>query len=86
MKIEFNHAGNGKTIPMILWPKDEDGDYCPLTVSNFVDSLYIPVKLIYLDGKYMYYIPNAVNNKDGNIELVLFEPKLDYLDGTEEIQ
>lgn len=77
MKVEFNHAGNGKTIPLIMWPKDENGDYTSLTVENFIENLYIPVKLVYLNGRYAYYIPNAINN-NGNIEMILFEPKLDY--------
>ena len=77
MKVEFNHAGNGKTIPMIMWPKDGD-KYCPLTTNNFINSLYIPVKTLYLNERYVYYIPNAINN-DGNIELILFEPKLDMI-------
>lgn len=81
MKVEFNHAGNGKTIPMIMWPK-KDGNYVPLTVDNFIDSLYIPIKLTYFNGKYVYYIPDAYANRDGNISLVLFEPKLDYEDNS----
>lgn len=78
MKVEFNHAGNGKTIPMIQWPKDSNGNYCALVMDNFIESLYIPIKLIYLDGRYSYYIPSAYKNEDGNIVLVLFEPKMDY--------
>jgi hypothetical protein len=81
MKVEFNHAGNGKTIPMIMWPK-KDGNYVPLTVDNFIDSLYIPIKLTYFNGKYVYYIPDAYANRDGNISLVLFEPKLEYEDNS----
>lgn len=80
MKVEFNHAGNGKTIPLIMWPKDEDGKYTALTIDNFIENLYIPIKLTYIDGKYVYYIPNAINNDNGNIDLVLFEPKLDFID------
>ena len=80
MKVEFNHAGNGKTIPLIMWPKDEDGKYIALTIDNFIENLYIPIKLTYIDGKYVYYIPNAINNDNGNIDLVLFEPKLDFID------
>jgi hypothetical protein len=79
MKVEFNHAGNGKTIPLIMWPKDENGNYTNLTVENFIENLYIPIQLVYLNSRYVYYIPNAINN-NGNIELVLFEPKLDYLE------
>lgn len=83
MKVEFNHAGNGKTIPMIMWPKDENGNYTALTIDNFIENLYIPIKLTYNNGKYVYYIPNAKNNDNGNIDLILFEPKLDFIDDTE---
>lgn len=79
MKVEFNHAGNGKTIPMIIWPKDENGNYISLTIKNFLSHLYIPIKLVYLNGRYSYYIPDAFKNENGNIELVLFEPKLDII-------
>ena len=80
MKVEFNHAGNGKTIPLIMWPKDESGKYIALTIDNFIENLYIPIKLTYIDGKYVYYIPGAEKNDNGNIDLVLFEPKLDFID------
>ena len=80
MKVEFNHAGNGKTIPLIMWPKDKNGVYTALTVDNFIENLYIPIKLTYIDGKYVYYIPGAKNNDNGNIDLILFEPKLDIIE------
>lgn len=77
MKVEFNHAGNGKTLPMIQWPKS-GSRYTALTVSNFMESLYIPIELAYYEDKYVYYIPSAFENgADGNIRLVLFEPKID---------
>jgi hypothetical protein len=79
MKVEFNHAGNGKTLPMIMWPKI-DGKYVPLTMDNFIENLYIPIKLTYIDGKYVYYIPGAENSDNGNIDLILFEPKLDIIE------
>jgi hypothetical protein len=79
MKVEFNHAGNGKTIPMIIWPHDDNG-YSALTIANFMQNLYIPVRVQYIDEKYVYTIPDAIN-EDGNIRLVLFEPKLEYNDG-----
>jgi hypothetical protein len=75
MKVEFNHAGNGTTVPLVMWPK-KDGVFCPLTVENFFESLYIPIKIRYILDKYVYYIPSALN-KDGNISLILFEPKMD---------
>ena len=74
MKVEFNHAGNGKTLPLIMWPKEE-GLYRSLTVDNFIENLYIPIEIKNLDGKYVYSIPDA-DYEDGNLKLVLFEPKL----------
>jgi hypothetical protein len=59
-----------------MWPKDENG-YTALTVNNFLDALYIPVKLSYINNKYVYYIPDAYRNNNDEISLVLFEPKLD---------
>lgn len=78
MKIEFNHAGNGKTIPMIKWPTDENDNFIPLTTDNFIDSLYIPITLSYINGRYVYDIEGAVT-RDNNMTLVLYEPKLDML-------
>ena len=75
MKVEFNHAGNGKTIPMIIWPNEA------LTASNFIDNLYIPVNIRYDESKerYCYQIDGA--KEDGKtIKLILFEPKLDSED------
>lgn len=80
MKVEFNHAGNGKTIPMIMWPKNENGDYVALTRENFLSSLYIPVQIAYLNKRYVYYIEDAYTNSNGNIDLVLFEPKLSNIE------
>lgn len=83
MRVEFNHAGNGKTTPLIIWPKDNSNNFVPLTTENYIDSLYIPVKLMCINkdgkgGKYVYIIEGGdiVNN---NLELVLYEPKLDML-------
>jgi hypothetical protein len=77
LKVEFNHAGNGKTIPLIAWPM-ENGEYVPLTVDNYNNSLYIPIKLAYINSRYVYYIPDAYKNNNNEITLVLFEPKLDF--------
>lgn len=83
MKVEFNHAGNGKTLPMIMWPQkliNGKPEYIPLTTDNFIENLYIPIKLTYINDRYVYYIPDAYKNENGNINLVLFEPKIDYED------
>jgi len=74
MKVEFNHAGNGKTIPMIKWPSG-NGGYRSLTIDNFIENLYIPIDIMKIDGKYVYMIRGAEYN-NGNARLVLFEPKI----------
>lgn len=79
MRIDFNHAGNGKTLPMIIWPKDSGGQYIRLTIDNFLDYLYIPIQIRQKDGKYIYSINGAEYDKEGNIDLILFEPKLDSI-------
>jgi hypothetical protein len=79
MKVEFNHAGNGKTIPMIMWPK-KDGKYVALTRDNFLSSLYIPVQIAYINKRYVYFIEDAYRNENGNIDLVLFEPKITHIE------
>lgn len=78
MKVEFNHAGNGKTIPMIIWPKNANDVYQPLTTANFLENLYIPIKIKYIDGVYVYVI-DGVNVDGDKISLDLFEPKLDIV-------
>jgi hypothetical protein len=79
MKVEFNHAGNGKTIPMIMWPRNKFGRYEKLTASNFLKNLYIHVNIRYIDNKYVYSIPGA-ENEGNDIRLILWEPKLDIED------
>ena len=101
MKVEFNHAGNGKTTPLIMWPKfywdpdkeNKDGskggyqyttNYQPLTTENFIQSLYTEVILDFDENskQFVYYFPNVdstVDNTESNIELILYEPKLDML-------
>ena len=68
---------------MIMWPKkliNGKWEYVPLTTDNFIENLYIPIKLTYINDRYVYYIPDAYKNEHGNIDLVLFEPKIDYED------
>lgn len=75
MKIEFNHAGNGKTIPLIIWPK-VGTTYRSLTIDNFLENLYIPIEIKNYNGKYIYSISGGTFN-DGTFEFAVFEPKLD---------
>lgn len=76
MKVEFNHAGYGKTIPLIQWPVS-GSTYIPLTSSNFLQSLYIPVRLHRLYNRYVYEYPTAEYDGHGGLVFNLFEPKLD---------
>lgn len=70
MKVEFNHAGVGKTIPMIVMPPLGD-----LNVNNFFDYLYIPIDILRYEEKYIYIIKTGeyIGN---DLHLCLFEPKL----------
>ena len=71
MKVEFNHAGNGKTMPMIVMPKEE------LTIENFIENLFIPITIKKLDDKYIYIIDGTkCQCENGDLKLCLFEPKL----------
>ena len=73
MKVEFNHAGNGKTIPMVVMPTND----IALTIENFLEYLFIPVTIKKQNGIYTYYITKAIYNGNGNADLCLFEPKLE---------
>ncbi len=71
MKVEFNHAGNGKTIPLVRLPLKEK-----LTIENFFEYLYVPIEIRKNGDKYIYTIEGA-EYTDGVAELCLFEPKLE---------
>lgn len=73
MKVEFNHAGNGKTIPMIVLPTGG----VALTIENFLEYLFIPVKIKKQNGIYTYTITKSIDCDNGNVDLCLFEPKLE---------
>lgn len=70
LKVEFNHAGYGRTIPMTLMTNEG------LTLQNYFDNLYINVKLSYNNKGYVYFIPE-VQNRDNSLIFNLFEPKLE---------
>lgn len=72
MRVEFNHAGNGQTIPMIVIPKN-----VLLTMDNFMEYLYIPIKIKKYDDKYIYTIDKGIYDGSGDLKLCLFEPKLE---------
>ena len=80
MKVEFNHAKYGRTIPMIMWP--ESG----LTMESLPEALYIPLKLKYLQEEenineekafvYVFDDSEYINREDNTLEFNLVEPKL----------
>ena len=87
LKIEFNHAGYGRTIPMILWPRDEAGSPVGLTRDNYYDAMYIPVEVMYNSKtkEYIYYIKGVKNDIENNkIVFSLFEPKFEPSIGTQQ--
>lgn len=95
MKVEFNHAGYGSTIPFIL-PHNEDGELLDFGADDFPTSLiklednnlrelyrqlYIPLTLSYDEtiGDYIYYFKYADFN-NGEINFNLYEPRLNPTD------
>ena len=76
MKVEFNHAGIGRTVPLIRWPKEKykdgekkgqeipTGDPEELTIQNYLDNLYIKVRISLSDRGYVYDFPDAVVAED----------------------
>lgn len=58
MKVEFNHAGNGRTIPLIFWPKDTGGTPVDLTIENYLKYRYIRVRIALTDRGYVYSFPD----------------------------
>ena len=74
LKVEFNHAKYGRTIPMVLWNMDNPTN--GLTMDNLYDCLYIKVKLSYTDNGYKYSIPD-IETRDNNLIFNLFEPRLE---------
>jgi hypothetical protein len=80
MKVEFNHAGYGRTVPMIYWKK-ENGTPIKLTVSNaksdnknsYMANLYIKLKARLTDRGYVYTFDDAKDAKNGRSEGILWE-------------
>ena len=64
MKVEFNHAGFGRTVPLIMWPKNEIGQPQALTVENYLKNLYIRVRIALSDRGYVYSFPDAVSSEN----------------------
>ncbi len=75
MKVEFNHAGFGRTIPMIACY-----DQTNMSISKYKERLYIKLELKYINGKYVYYVTDndsGIIKQDATIEFNLFEPVID---------
>lgn len=71
MKVEFNHAGYGRTVPLFCWPREtvEGGGVldkpAKLTIENYRNNLYIKVRLSFTEEKgYVYSFPDAVAAND----------------------
>lgn len=86
MTIEFNHAGFGKTIPL-LWNENETipNDYLKITnigfendMEKYFKDLFIPIEIRFLENinKFIYIFPSqAIKNKE-QVVLNVFEPKM----------
>ena len=90
MKVEFNHAGIGRTVPLIYWPKEKNGQSpIKLTTRNYLENLYTQVRISLTEKGYVYDFPDAVSAKlingkrngivweDERLVLNLFEPMIE---------
>ena len=83
MKIEFNHAKYGRTVPMILWPHGNNS----LSLAEAKDRLFTPITIKLLDKNenvskekmfiYTFNEDEYITLNDNTISLNLVEPKLD---------
>ena len=86
MKVEFNHAGIGRTVPLIFWPK-ESGSAITLTTQNYLENLYIHIRISLTERGYVYDFPDVVPASDDRksgivwenerLVLNLFEPMIE---------
>ena len=70
MKVEFNHAGYGRTVPMIFWPKDVPGSFgvpVNLTTENYLKYMYIDGEYSLTDKGYVYSFPDIVSADDADM-------------------
>lgn len=77
MKVEFNHAGYGKTIPFVVWPNTSSNQ---ISIEDYFNNVYIPVKIKHIDDRYYYYFDSndfiKCNKEEKSITFNLFEPRL----------
>lgn len=77
LKVEFNHAGIGKTIPFMLPREGETPLYVHKTqdrdtlmngfrMQDIYNQIYIPIRVIYDENsnKYVYYLPDNLREND----------------------
>lgn len=66
MKVEFNHAGYGRTVPLIYWRKGGDGTTpVDLDIKEYYKNLYIKLKIRLTEKGYVYTFDDATFvNKD----------------------
>ena len=82
MKVEFNHAGYGRTIPMMEWGWSGNSVATGLTVSDYLNQVYIPIEIGYIENEKRYYYkftPDKfieTNENNDTISINLVEPKL----------
>ena len=77
LKVEFNHAGIGKTIPFMLpregetplyvhKAQDRDTLMNGFRMQDIYNQIYIPIKVIYdeKNKKYVYYLPDSLRENE----------------------
>lgn len=77
MKVEFNHAGLGRTIPFVA-AKSAVNFHDSNKMNGIKNYLYIPVKIAYINGRYCYYVEenDVISFDDRTITFNMYEPIL----------
>lgn len=76
LKVEFNHAGYGKTIPLVLFQSEDDKN--GISVKEYFERLYIPLKVEIGEKKCYFFpeIPYGIEKNAQKITITLYEPKI----------
>jgi hypothetical protein len=80
MKVEFNHAKYGKTIPFLYFKEGIRDSYLEngsIDIESYLNDLHIELEVKYDENtqSYMYYLPQYTN-ENNEIILNLFEPRI----------
>lgn len=72
MKVEFNHAGYGRTIPLVL-----QNNATSESIENYLQNIYIKVNVSLTEDGYVYSFSDDVKWENERLIFNLFEPMIE---------